>query len=151
MQTSTATAVRMLHVAFESLLDILELLHSQKLCGKLGSSPVKTATDQRERATHDAGLTKIAQNLLQMGALLAAPLPCSFVRLYGAPQQSRLYWRHLLQQLLHGWRLCSCKGRELKAAAPCLLLSPPSMDSATFISHQRPLACGSSKPIPPQP
>ena len=91
VQTSTATAVRMLHVAFESLLDILELLDSQKLCGEVASSPAKTATHQPEHATHDAGLTRIAWNLLQMGALLAAPLPRISGRLYAAPQQSHLH------------------------------------------------------------
>ena len=90
MQTSTATAVRMLHVAFESLLDILELLDSQKLRGEVASSPAKTATHQPEHATHDAGLTRIARNLLQMGALLAAPLPRISGRLYASPQQSHM-------------------------------------------------------------
>ena len=71
----------MLHAAFESLLDILELQDSRQLADKAARNEADGATSApRADGGHDAGLSRIAQNLLQMGT--PAPQP---VCLQGQP------------------------------------------------------------------
>ena len=60
----------MLHAAFESLLDILELQDSQQLADKAACDDAGSARSASQADSgHDAGLTRIARNLLQMGTL----------------------------------------------------------------------------------